>query len=101
MKDKFESSSLSSTLKSLVDRLGELNDIQQKSVESGRSSADTMVHKAMEDGILDNIHNATRDQLHKLKYYKFKYYYEYNDDDVLLGEVRKRLRENKLQKILS
>jgi hypothetical protein len=39
MKDKFESSSLSSTLKSLVDRLGELNDIQQKSIESGRGRA--------------------------------------------------------------
>ena len=40
---------------SLVDRLGELNDIHQKSIESGRSSGDMMVYKAIEDGILDKI----------------------------------------------
>lgn len=99
MKDKLKSSSLSSTLKSLVDQLGELNDIHQKSIESGRGSADTMVHKAMEDGILDNIHNATNVQINKLKTYKFKYYSELNDDDVLLAEIRKRLRDRKLEEL--
>ena len=99
MKDKLKSSSLSSTLKSLVEQLGELNDIHQKSIESGRGSADTMVYKAMEDGILDNIHNATNDQINKLKTYKFKYYSELNDDDVLLAEIRKRLRDRKLEEL--
>jgi hypothetical protein len=32
-------------------------------MESSRGSADIMVHKAMEDGILDNIHNATNNQM--------------------------------------
>ena len=99
MKDKFKSSSLSSTLKSLVDRLGELNDIQQKSIESGRSSTDTMVHKAMEDGILDKIYDANQKQLtFILENYRFHYYTEYNKDRGLLRrEVQRRLRDKKLE----
>ena len=94
MKDKFESS----TLKSLVDRLGELNDIQQKSIESGRG-ADTMVHKALEDGILDKIYNANTKQLtFILESYHFHYYTEYNKDKELLRrEVQRRLRDKKLE----
>ena len=99
MKDKFESSSLSSTLKSLVDRLGELNDIQQKSIESGRGSADTMVNKAVEDGILDKIYDADQNQLNYiLTQYYFRYYTEYNKDRSLLRkEVQRRLRDKKLE----
>jgi hypothetical protein len=99
MKDKFKSSSLSSTLKSLVDRLGELNDIQQKSIESGRGSADTMVNKAVEDGILDKIYDANTNQLtFILESYHFHYYTEYNKDRALLRrEVQRRLRDKKLE----
>lgn len=99
MKDKFESSSLSSTLKSLVDRLGELNDIQQKSIESGRGSADTMVNKAVEDGILDKIYDADQNQLNYiLTQYYFRYYTEYNKDrELLRKEVQRRLRDKKLE----
>jgi len=99
MKDKFKSSSLSSTLKSLVDRLGELNDIQQKSIESGRGSADTMVNKAVEDGILDKIYDADQNQLNYiLTQYYFRYYTEYNKDRALLRkEVQRRLRDKKLE----
>ena len=99
MKDKLSSSSLSSTLKSLVDQLGELNDIQQKSIESGRGGAETMVHKAVEDGILDKIYDANPKQLKFiLEFYKFKYYTEYNKDrNLLRREVQKRLRDKKLE----
>lgn len=99
MKDKFKSSSLSSTLKSLVDRLGELNDIQQKSIESGRGSADTMVNKAVEDGILDKIYDANKNQLtFILESYHFNYYTEYNKDrELLRKEVQRRLRDKKLE----
>jgi hypothetical protein len=99
MKDKLKSSSLSSTLKSLVDQLGELNDIQQKSIESGRGSADTMVHKAMEDGILDRIYDANSNQLtFILESYRFQYYTEFNKDRSLLRrEVQRRLRDRKLE----
>jgi hypothetical protein len=34
-----------------------------------------------------------------LKTYKFKYYSELNDDDVLLAEIRKRLRDRKLEEL--
>ena len=99
MKDKLKSSSLSSTLKSLVEQLGELNDINQKSIESGRGSADTMVYKAMEDGILDKIYNANTNQLtFILESYHFHYYTEYNKDRGLLRrEVQRRLRDKKLE----
>ena len=99
MKDKLKSSSLSSTLKSLVGQLSDLNDIQQKSIESGRGSADTMVHKAMEDGILDKIYDANKNQLtFILENYNFHYYTEYNKDRVLLRrEVQRRLRDKKLE----
>jgi hypothetical protein len=101
MKDKLKSSSLSSTLKSLVDQLGELNDIQQKSIESGRGSADTMVHKAMEDGILDRIYDANSNQLtFILESYRFQYYTEFNKDRSLLRrEVQRRLRDRKLEEL--
>ena len=99
MKDKFESSSLSSTLKSLVDQLSDLNDIQQKSIETGRGSADTMVNKAMEDGILDKIYDANQYQLNFiLTQYYFRYYTEYNKDrELLRKEVQRRLRDKKLE----
>ena len=99
MKDKLKSSSLSSTLKSLVDQLSDLNDIQQRSIETGRGSADTMVHKAMEDGILDKIYDANTNQLtFILESYRFQYYTEYNKDRGLLRrEVQRRLRDKKLE----
>ena len=99
MKDKFESSSLSSTLKSLVDQLSDLNDIQQRSIETGRGSADTMVHKAVEDGILDKIYDANKYQLNFiLTQYYFRYYTEYNKDrELLRKEVQRRLRDKKLE----
>ena len=99
MKDKLKSSSLSSTLKSLVDQLGELNDIQQRSVESSRGGAETMVHKAVEDGLLDKIYDANTNQLtFILENYYFRYYTEYNKDRSLLRrEVQKRLRDKKLE----
>ncbi len=88
-------------LEKVSDDIRNITDITKRSKEIGVTTDVAFTLKSIEDGIMNNIHNATRDQLHKLKYYKFKYYYEYNDDDVFLGEVRKRLRENKLQKILS
>jgi hypothetical protein len=88
-------------LEKVSDDISNITDITKRSKEIGVTTDVAFTLKSIEDGIMNNIHNATRDQLDKLKYYKFKYYYEYNDDDVFLGEVRKRLRENKLQKILS
>lgn len=56
------------------------------------------LRKKIEDGILDNIHNATNDQLGRLaRNYRFMYYYEYNDDDVFLSEIKRRLRDKKLE----
>lgn len=84
---------------SLVDRLGELNDIHQKSIESGRSAGDMMVYKAIEDGILDKIYEANQKQLSFImNAYNFRYYTEYNKDrELLRKEVQSRLRDNKLE----
>ena len=56
------------------------------------------LRKKIEDGILDNIHNATSDQLIRMwRNYRFMYYYEYNDSDVFLSEIKRRLRDKKLE----
>ncbi len=58
--------------------------------------------KKIEDGLLDNIHNANESQLnHMISNYRFRYYTDYNiDKDLLKSEITKRLRDNKLKQLI-
>jgi len=59
----------------------------------------TELRKKIEDSILDNVQNASRIQLDLLiRNYIFSYYTEFNDDKELLRlEIKKRLRDKKLE----
>jgi hypothetical protein len=89
-------------LESMIDSLQEMQDVLSKS-QSNRESVDmTILYKDIEDGILDNIHNANKKQLnHIINDYRFRYYTDFNTDKELLrSEITKRLRDSKLNRIL-
>lgn len=88
---------LISLLEKVSDDISDITDITKRSKEIGVTTDVAFTFKSIEDGILNNIHNATNEQINKLKTYKFKYYHELNDNDVLLSEIRKRLRDSKLK----
>jgi hypothetical protein len=94
---------LESKLSSMIDTLEELNKVLSKSKSNKEDVSMTMLYKNIEDGIFDKIHDANQHQLnHMINSYRFKYYIDFNTDKELLrNEIQKRLRENKLQKILS
>jgi hypothetical protein len=93
MKDVIES------LSNLSKQLEETIEIKKRSNRSfGGDYFQAELRKKIEDGILNNIHNATSDQLTRLERdYRFMYYYEYNDSDVFLSEIKRRLRDKKLE----
>ena len=94
---------LESKLTSMIESLDELTKVLNKSKSNKEDISMTMLYKKIEDGIFDIIHNANQYQLNMImNSYRFKFYTEFNTDKELLrSEIQKRLRENKLQKILS
>jgi len=102
MEDNAKSTILSGKLKSISDRLTDLNDILKRSAESGRDVSYMMTYKAVEDGLLEKIYDANPIQLnYMMNCYRFIYYTEYNKDKELLRrEVQKRLRDKKLEDLL-
>lgn len=90
---------LISLLEKVSDDIRDITDVTKRSKEIGVTTDVAFTFKSIEDGILNNIHNATNEQINKLKTYKFKYYHELNDDDILLAEIRKRLRDRKLKEL--
>jgi len=96
-------SELESKLSSMIESLEELNKVLSKSKSNREDLSMTMLYKNIEDGILDKIHDANQHQLNvMMNSYRFKYYAEFNTDKELLrNEIQKRLRENKLEKLLS
>jgi 3-dehydroquinate dehydratase len=89
-------------LESVIKTLEEMTEVLNKSVSSKEHVSSVMLSKKIEDGLLDNIHNANESQLNNIiSNYRFRYYTEYNTDkDLLKSEITKRLRDNKLNKIL-
>lgn len=98
MRDK-----LSDKLKSMIKSLEEMTDILNKSVDTNDHVSRVNLFKRIEDGILDNIHNADNHQLnHILNSYQFRYYTDFNKNKELLKrEINKRLRSYKLNKLLN
>ena len=94
---------LESKLSSMIESLDELTKVLSKSKSNKEDISMTMLYKNIEDGIFDKIHDANQHQLNMMmNSYKFRFYTEFNTDKELLrNEIQKRLRENKLQKILS
>jgi hypothetical protein len=89
-------------LESMVKTLEEMTEVLDKSVSSREHVSGLMLSKKIEDGILDNIHNANESQLnHMISNYRFRYYTDYNiDKDLLKSEITKRLRDNKLKQLI-
>jgi predicted house-cleaning noncanonical NTP pyrophosphatase (MazG superfamily) len=95
-------------LEDLIEKISELKDLAERSQKSRRKtgtmcgcSASRYLYKNIEDGILNNIHNAGKEQLiNFLENYRFYYYSEYNDRELLKNEVNRRLRDNKLKQLL-
>lgn len=94
---------LSDKLKSMIKSLEEMTDILNKSVDTNEHVSRVNLSKRIEDGILDNIHNADNHQLnHILNSYQFRYYTDFNKNKELLKrEINKRLRSYKLNKLLN
>lgn len=89
-------------LEDLIEKISELKDLAERSQKSRRETGTMYLYKNIEDGILNNIHNAGKEQLiNFLENYRFYYYNEYNNDKELLkNEVNRRLRDNKLKQLL-
>ena len=94
---------LESKLSSMIESLDELTKVLNKSKSNREDVSMTMLYKNIEDGILEKIHDANQHQLNMMmNSYKFRFYTEFNTDKELLrNEIQKRLRENKLEKLLS
>jgi hypothetical protein len=94
---------LESKLTSMIESLDELSKVLNKSKSNKEDVSMTMLYKNIEDGILDKIHDANEHQLnHMMNSYRFRFYTDFNTDKELLrNEVQKRLRQNKLEKILN
>jgi hypothetical protein len=89
-------------LESMIKTLEEMTEVLDKSVSSKEHVTSIMLSKKIEDGLLDNIHNANESQLnHMIFNYRFRYYTDYNTDkDLLKSEITKRLRDNKLKHLI-
>ena len=96
-----KSKELESVLSSMIDTLDEMTTILSKSKRS-ENIGETIFYKNVEDGILNNIHNCDKYQLNIImNSYKFRFYTEFNTNKELLrNEITKRLRADKLDKIL-
>jgi len=88
-------------LESCIETIKNIMDITSRREKIGRSFAEVELFKKIEDAILDSIHKANNHQLNVLLNggYKFKYYNELNDKEILKSEIQKRIRENKLNQI--
>lgn len=89
-------------IESIIENLQKMQDVLIKSKSNKESVNITMLYMNIEDGILDNIQNANSEQINNIiNNYNFRYYTEFNiDKDLLKLEITKRLRNDKLNKIL-
>jgi hypothetical protein len=89
-------------LENIIVNLQEMTDILNKSSYHRESVADTKFYKGVEDGILDNMISANKEQFNSIMTgYKFRYYREFNTDkEALRNDVIRRIREKKLNKLI-
>ena len=77
-------------LETCIESMENMTDILNRRGKSGRSFIEMEIFKKVEDGILDSIHKASINQLNVILNggYKFRYYHELNDKEVLKSEVQ-------------
>jgi len=93
---------LANKLNGLISQMENITNITKVSKETGKSFIEISVWKKVEDGILDNIQNASPEQIEMLiNNRKFQYYIELNKKENLKSEITKRLRNYKLNEILN
>jgi hypothetical protein len=85
-------------LEKVCSKIEEMKEIAQKSYNGDYFRAE--VDKKIEDGILNSIHTANQHQLNfMISSYKFRFYTELNNKDLLKAEITKRIRDNRLKEI--
>ena len=90
-------------MKELEELVIKMNDLIELRKRAKQFSGDMMLvtfHKNSEDGLLNNIQNANTKQLSTIiNAFRWKYYTEYNDKEVLVPEINRRIRLSKLEKL--
>jgi len=81
-----------------LERLSKI--IEELKLVSESKEPNALLWKRIEDGILDNLHNANPSQLRRLNTYSFKFYSELNNSDKLESLIKSKLREHRLKKLL-
>ncbi len=88
-------------LDELISKMEELAEIQKRSKSFAGDVMLTTFYKSSEDGILNHIHKANPKQMRiMLGSYKWRYYTEFNNPEVLLLDIQRRVRDKKLEKLL-
>ena len=89
-------------LNNIIQNMKEMIDILNRSNNNKEPVGDSIFHKGVEDGILDNMINANEKQFNVImSVYKFRYYKEFNTDkESLRNEVTRRIREKKLNQLI-
>lgn len=87
-------------LESLISKMDELTEIQKRSKSFSGDVILTTFYKSSEDGILEHIHKANPHQMRvMLGSYKWRFYTQYNNPEVLALEIQRRIRDKKLEKL--
>ena len=76
------------------------NIIKNQNTNDLNNISTVLLYKKIEDGILDNIGNASESQIQSLYSYKFIYYNHLNDKNNLDKELKTILRNKKIDTIL-
>ena len=96
-------------MEELVNKLEELSNklernteiLKRTQISFGGDYLRAELCKKIEDGILENIQNASDSQITNLtNNYIFSYYSELNNKVILKNEIKKRLRDYKLENLL-
>lgn len=88
-------------LEDLVKKLEDMIELQKRAKSFSGDILKTTFHRNSEDGILNYIHKANSKQLSTIiNSFRWQYYREYNDKDVLVAEIRNRVRSKKLESLL-
>ena len=81
---------LKKTLEELIKKMEDLKDFSLLS-KNFKSNIEAEVFKNVEIGILNNLHKANEYQQNvMLNSFRFRYYTEFNDKNLLLKEIRER-----------
>lgn len=89
-------------MKELISELESLSSKMEEMILLSKGNyTENMVYKKVEEGIFDKIHTADTHQLSIImESYKWRFYKEYNNKEVLRAEIQRIIRDKKLETIL-